>query len=142
MNNPLQLQMLPGGKLSASDWHHTLQDLENTQQWHIKFLETMVPKVHKNSPCQRNPDEKHPICMTALAGTEDKAKNQLPPTSINKNQSTSEKHPDDPTTQQKQTTAKASKVPLSKGSKGNRNQRNCPGKTKTRKTPVEFSRIT
>jgi hypothetical protein len=42
-----RLLMLLGGKLSASDWHHNSQDLEDIHQWHIKFLETMVPKVHK-----------------------------------------------------------------------------------------------
>jgi hypothetical protein len=39
--------LLLGGKLSASDWHHNSPELENIQQWHIKFLETMVPKVQK-----------------------------------------------------------------------------------------------
>jgi hypothetical protein len=47
MNNHHQLQMLLGGKLSASDWHHNSMELENIQQWHLKFLETMVPMVQK-----------------------------------------------------------------------------------------------
>jgi len=47
MSNPLQLQMLLGGKISASDWHHTSQDPGNIQKWHIKFLEKLVPKAQK-----------------------------------------------------------------------------------------------
>jgi hypothetical protein len=47
LSNHHKLQMLLGGKLSASNWHHNSRDLENIQQWHIKFLDTMVPKVQK-----------------------------------------------------------------------------------------------
>jgi hypothetical protein len=47
LNQHHQLHVLLGGKLSASDWHHNSRDLENIQQWHIKFLEIMVPKVQK-----------------------------------------------------------------------------------------------
>jgi hypothetical protein len=124
--------MLLGGKLSASDCHHTSQDLENIQ------YTTVAHQIPRNNGTQGTKKLSMPKESSQEASN--------PHDSPSRHRRQSEKPATTYKHQQKsvQDTTQQMMIPPTqqKQKTDNRNPRNCPGKTKTQKTPVEFSRIT